>query len=507
MSASPTHHRHHCGAPQVPHIHKKINKSVTWGDDVVHTYVDQPVGGDNHDDQCFTKKSVLTTLNTTEISILSSLHGRQRRELRHIEKRDLQEALKYGKCTPAYPCRRTYMPRWKFEYRDVIYITDYDKSKEITSYRVPVAISKAPISVEILKRHDFLKQLITEDPKLCSTHTFVICDQSGSMKRGDVNGFRSRSHAAHGLLALDFVANQISERSRSDNFIEALTLISMKDTGTVVFEKQPLDWLTFNKVVDLQDLSKPSTHGSYSQSLKIVAQMISKEVEALTEEIDTEDLPIFTVILISDGRPSDRTLGQHGDAETQVREMGSKLGSKLVFQAMGLGDEEKEFDSLKKIVQVAKDCGASGSFTHTGLSASLMSTTMSSFSETLTVTRTELLSKEKEISSPKVKKFIEVIPLRSRQIDRQEMNNTSCHWPVDRIKYDHRNRHRYPWPNEKFESAECIGIEIDVHPFAKGAERLVYRFSEINNDRKRVGKVRVAKDSVFTSTLKGELDE
>lgn len=63
------------------------------------------------------------------------------------------------------------------------------------------------------------------------------------MRTRDVNGFRSRSDAAYGTLALDFIAQQLYQRG--DEFsVDAVTVIEMNDTGSVLFEKEPLDWVS-----------------------------------------------------------------------------------------------------------------------------------------------------------------------------------------------------------------------------------------------------------------------
>eukprot|EP00923_Selenidium_pygospionis_P002532 GHVN01003923.1.p1 GENE.GHVN01003923.1~~GHVN01003923.1.p1 ORF type:complete len:541 (+),score=72.24 GHVN01003923.1:546-2168(+) len=332
------------------------------------------------------------------------------------------------------------------------------------------------------------KKLLKEDRKLCSTHTYVVVDQSASMKNSDVSGFRSRSHAAHGLLALEFIAHQLTERPQGDNLMEAVTLINMKDEGTIILDREPLDWLLFNKFLTLQRTARPRSHGSYSQTLKLVNELIQAERETLLKEIEPEDLPVFMVIFISDGRPSDATLKQGDGAEIEIKKLAG-TGGNLIFEAMGLSDQEQEFVALKKLVKLAAECGVNASFTHTGLSTALMSTTMSSYSSTLTTTRTHLLTKRDE--APKKEKTIQVVPLRERE-------KLVFYGRIKREKYEHRLRHsNYPFSQADFLHPQCAGIEIDKQPFGKGAERLVYRFSEIDSMGKRVGPIMVAKESIF----------
>ena len=76
-------------------------------------------------------------MDTSLITILSSDHGRLRREQRDIKKRDLKKALKYGKY------EKTWGTRWKVEYDGIVFITDNNRRKEVTCY--PAPLSLAPI--------------------------------------------------------------------------------------------------------------------------------------------------------------------------------------------------------------------------------------------------------------------------------------------------------------------------------------------------------------------------
>lgn len=63
---------------------------------------------------------------TSLITILSSDHGRLRREQGDIDKRDLQKAIKYG------THQQCYGNRWKIEYDGIIFIATESKQQEVT---------------------------------------------------------------------------------------------------------------------------------------------------------------------------------------------------------------------------------------------------------------------------------------------------------------------------------------------------------------------------------------
>jgi hypothetical protein len=204
---------------------------------------------------------------TEELSLLSTLHGRARRELRDISKHDLQTAMKYGIKTPGNFIKGE--QRWKFEFGNTVFITDEHCTKEITSWKKAIKIEPAKITPAMLENHYEAVRVLNDDPLLvniswyhyfpittlkttlnsfffyfnCTTHSIIIVDQRRSMRNCDVNGFRSRSDAAYGTLALDYIAEQLYQQG-DGFFVDAVTIIEMNDTGSVLFRKEPLDWVS-----------------------------------------------------------------------------------------------------------------------------------------------------------------------------------------------------------------------------------------------------------------------
>lgn len=82
----------------------------------------------------------------------------------------------------------------------------------------------------------------------CTTHSIIIIDQSGSMRNSDVNGFRSRSDAAYGTLAIDYIAEQLYQQG-DGFFVDAVTIIEMNDTSSILFHKEPLDWVCISRLL------------------------------------------------------------------------------------------------------------------------------------------------------------------------------------------------------------------------------------------------------------------
>lgn len=119
-------------------------------------------------------------LDTEDITIISHTHGRLRRQQRGIEKEALQAAVKHGKKTRANPGRDG-SKRWRFEHGGVVYITDESCRQEITSWRLDDATDAPPA--------------VLDGMGSVTTHTILVVDHSGSMRKDDVPGFRSRTEA------------------------------------------------------------------------------------------------------------------------------------------------------------------------------------------------------------------------------------------------------------------------------------------------------------------------
>ena len=125
---------------------------------------------------------------TSLITLLSSAHGRMRREQRDIDKRDLQKALKYGSREFLHDNNR-----WKITYDGIIFIVDNNLRREVTCFPAPLAT--APVTLEQRERHVKAKDVMKRKPGLCNSHTVLVMDISGSMRERDIPLHRDRQIA------------------------------------------------------------------------------------------------------------------------------------------------------------------------------------------------------------------------------------------------------------------------------------------------------------------------
>lgn len=116
-----------------------------------------------------------SSILTREMTLLSTVHSRARRELRDISKYDLKAAIKHGCKSRARTVNGE--RRWMFKYANITFITDDTCKKEVTSYRDPVSIQPAEITKEMLQEHHNVKHTIQNSFELVATHSIIVIDQ------------------------------------------------------------------------------------------------------------------------------------------------------------------------------------------------------------------------------------------------------------------------------------------------------------------------------------------
>ena len=325
------------------------------------------------------------------------------------------------------------------------------------------------------------------------------------MRNSDVEGFVSRSHAAYGTLALEFIAEHLSQRPNQDDlFAESVTVVEMRAEGNKVFDRVPFDWILFNRLLKRPNMARPSYAGNYNESLALVSDMILKEHKNLMEDGATqEELPNFSLVFLSDGKPSDCNPGRREKRIDILKSLSETLGGKFSLYAMGIGARETEFEVLKYMATAVAENGGIAQVVHAGLSTVKLSQTFSQISSTLTSHRTTLLGNDNLPAANKVQKDItmrDTGKIVGKKMPSEKFSNGKSH-TIKRYRFDKAkfNRKQDPWNEVDLAFHGSNGLEIETKPFGKGSERLAFRFHEIKSDKhgsKRLGKMLVAKNSV-----------
>ena len=169
-------------------------------------------------------------LATSYIEVISSIHGNQRRAERSIEKRDLQAAVKHG-TREIQHCNGEI--RYKYTFAGIVYITDQTSRHEITSYMLPLTIKLALVLDNDKYQYKAAKQRIARDPSLIKTHSVFVIDCSGSMRKSDVQGHKSRSDAVKYAIATEFIAKRLHNPESNVTPFDVVTIIEMRTDAKV----------------------------------------------------------------------------------------------------------------------------------------------------------------------------------------------------------------------------------------------------------------------------------
>ena len=219
-------------------------------------------------------------LRTSDVTLVSHAHGRERRAERGIQRRELQAAIKHGEKVAANPGRRG-EKRWRFTHQGVVYITDETMRHEITSWRLDggEAVAEAEAS---------------DDDRPTGSHVVLVVDHSGSMRRDDVPGYATRTAAVYDSLARDLVEGQVQGRSKAEGM--AVTLLEMSDDTVAVFENSALDKGLAKKLRKMGK-RRARSHGNYLPALDAVLGLLYEDAVATKRQL--------FLIFLSDGAPSD----------------------------------------------------------------------------------------------------------------------------------------------------------------------------------------------------------
>mmetsp|Transcript_13429 Transcript_13429/g.18361 ORF Transcript_13429/g.18361 Transcript_13429/m.18361 type:complete len:707 (+) Transcript_13429:131-2251(+) len=459
-------------------------------------------------------------IQTSAITVLSSPHGRQRRNQRNIDKRDLQTAIKYGTVEPGHPCPKTGGNRWKYTFAGVVYITDHSGRREITSYPVAGAntldIKKIDVSSRMQVAHDQNRKLIKLVPSSWKSHTVVVVDQSGSMKIRDVSnrneqnstphsnsksGFAAedatRSEAVWITLAIEYVAKRLESGEATS--MDVFSLIGMNDDATVLVEELPTDWILFNHLVDLLRKERPRSHGNYMPALNAAENLLLR---------NTSGSCALLLLFLSDGKPSDSIKtrkheeGRTGALNSRIGALASRFGRRLTVGTIGFSHPNEDFSVLQSMAATTEDFGSISSFQAPSLSTDALGIAMSSLTSSLTATKTELT----ELGHCSVQRTVRMVQRESRNtFDDIFFSNENWFWyPKDRknsvVPYKWSTYERTWVPNE-LSSPLAVGVALRKNVFAEGAERMVRKFREVDADGYFVGPKMVAKEGRFNKDM------
>lgn len=412
---------------------------------------------------------------TSDIPFFSSLHGKKRRAERAIDRRDLQAAVKHGKKQPAKRDPRTGAKRWKYSHADIVYITDATSTKEITSWVAPIRVPVAKLTLKQIGEHETAKKRLEKDPALCTSHTVIVVDQSGSMRESDVANFYNRSKAVFGRLALDFVAKPRLSGEATDT--DVVSLVLMQDSAQIVVEREPSGLVLYNRFVGLQQEATPRYNGNFLPALDQAGRLLKKQRHAACA---------LSLLFLSDGRPSDH-VAVGGSAQEiaakitgRVRALAEVFGEQLSVDTLGFAGPEQDFSVLEAMAQAARDGGAQGNFLRPEMSSEGLETAIADSVSSLTTTKLRLTALGGD-RQPREVRHVERESAGTQWGHAPTTSQTADGWVVyaSEVKrfgfsQDAKKNKGDPWTRIDLVSEGANGIAIRSRALDEGAERQVF---------------------------------
>ncbi|XP_066933120.1 uncharacterized protein [Clytia hemisphaerica] len=432
-------------------------------------------------------------LHTSAVDLISSIHGRQRRAERNIEEKDLKSAVKNGTAERQIRnLRYGTVIRWKITFADIVYITDESKTTEVTSWVLPLPLDDVVIQPREQNQHDAAKRRIATEPTIITSHSVFVVDCSGSMKNADVVAHRCRLNSVRYSIATEFIAKRLDNTAHGVTRFDVVTIIEMRNEAEIVFFKEPMSWVLYNKIVDRAKSNTASGHGNYLPALR--------EAEQALLHGDHKDLALF-LFFLTDGRPSDSHPSQGRrvsrlDIIMKAAEIGNHFKNRLNFGMVGYGNQNESMFVLESMAERLSLEGCTGKFERSDLKKlNSLSTSLADMSSTLTNTRTLLTTarssrrKEKDYTLTKFNKNF-ISPGKD-----WELRSSKDH---ELTRYEFvRSGKGFRWLERPLLNESAVGISFNNQPFGKGAERIVYQLCEVNKYGRKVGENLVAKDDKF----------
>ena len=328
---------------------------------------------------------------TSLITILSSDHGRLRREQRDIDKRDLQKAIKYGSVA------RCWGYRWKVEYDGIVFITDHFMRREVTCY--PSPLSLAPTTCSDLSDHENAVLLHQKKQALARSHTVLVVDISGSMLTHDIHLHRDRQTAAYTMTALEFIAEQLFNGTANNK--DLVSLVEFNKSARIVFEREPISWVLYNKLLKRRD-SRDFRSREAAKAVEFYRADSNylpalEKAAALLAKGDHEELALG-MFFLSDGSPSDSLDLAISRSEVsslickKIGEISAAFKERLDAFFVGFACSSSEFAVLRSMKEAMNHVpnGAKGEFLFCEKIAQSIGDAVTSMVTSLTQTRLSL---------------------------------------------------------------------------------------------------------------------
>jgi len=426
-------------------------------------------------------------------TILSTLHGRERREWREISKAAFDAAIRYGEKVPNDIDQRTGKRRWLFNYKagGVSVVTDNSCSTEVTSWAHScwgLNVEKVHITKYMKDEH---RKAVRDSVhhELWNSHAVAVVDQSGSMRKTDAENGVTRSDLVWLCLAVDYVGRRLrtGEATHQDYF----SLIELGPEAKCLIKNHPFNWILYNKIIDILRTCHPLGKGNYLPALDCAKKMLlsNKKGRCLQQ-----------LVFLTDGAPSDEEpRGSCGGPElyheraisNQIASIARQFGSRLTIGAIAVGGGR--YGALEAMVNTAKNYNCQTYLKKSSLVAGDVSSAFISMSSLISSSK----SRSTDVLTNCQRTF--------RDLTREPLPSVGVYLPLEKewiqytsVKKTLFNKYTRDWEQrDVFYDSGAVGIAVREHIFGEGRERAVRRVREVNAHGDFVGPMMVGKESLF----------
>ena len=197
-------------------------------------------------------------------------------------------------------------------------IYDPNKNREVTSWKCADSSSdtsgtKCAKPIILPKKNEYCNESSIQEHKSIqvnavktksgfTSHSVLVVDMSGSMRQDDINGARCRSDGVWMVLARDYVKKPLENKTRTNK--DLISIILMKDTAEQVIRCEPIDWVLYNKLIDMREWHsiRPKGHGNYIPALNLAENSLS---------LISDNKCALALLFFSDGRVSSNQTNFH----------------------------------------------------------------------------------------------------------------------------------------------------------------------------------------------------
>jgi hypothetical protein len=213
-------------------------------------------------------------------------------------------------------------------------------------------------------------------------------------------------------LARDFVKAPLEKGVMKST--DVISVVVMRDVAEVVIECEPVDWVLYNKFLDMREWTtlRPSGAGNYMPAINMAEKLLT---------VNLCGGCALSLLFFSDGKPSDR-----GNFASSIGDVASKFGRRLSFTCIGMASNDEDFSTLHDMVKEADQYGCISSFGRPRLDTESLSHIITTLATSLTTTKTEMT----DLKTGKVK-VVRTDVLREKKGTEDDSHLTEDWWKYD----------------------------------------------------------------------------